>query len=189
MLAQTRKIVDLRGERALLDYLQRRYHAFEDQSVANPASRLKDLRILHLRGPAIAAAPKGYAYGLEYTQCVDRPVYEQFPEVQALVAFVRGSLGFTQVGNVMLSVMPPDTAIEPHWDPGQYFEYFHRIHVPIITDPLCICASLKHPIGPGPQVERCNLEVGWAWELNNCDYHWFYHDGKTPRYHVVFDAR
>lgn len=188
MFAQTRKVVDLRGESALLAYLERRYETFELHAIHNPASRLKDLRIMHLRGPKQTAQPKGYAYGLEHTECEDRPVYELFPEVQALVSFVQGSLGYRQVGNVMLSVMAPGTWIDPHCDPGQYFEHYHRIHVPVMTDPQCICAAVKHPISWGRQVEHVNLEVGWAWELNNSDYHWFYHRGKAPRYHVVFDA-
>lgn len=189
MLAPTRRVVDLRDEHALLRYLEKRYLHFTGMAVRNPASRLKDLKILHLRGPKNEVAPKGYAYNLDYTGCEDRPAYEDFPEVRALVSYVQGSLGYGQVGNVMLSVMPPGTFIEPHWDPGEYFEYYHRIHVPVITDPLCVCAALRHPMAPGRQVDHVNLEVGWAWELNNCDYHWFYHRGTEPRYHVVFDAR
>ena len=189
MFAQTRPIVDLRGEPALLAYLERRYRSFDALAVNNPASRLKDLRILHLRGPKITSAPQGYAYGLEHTQCADRPVYDEFPEVRALVSFIQGMTGFAQVGNVMLSVMPPGTAIEPHCDPGAYFEYYHRIHVPVVSDPGCICVAMKHPIASGRQIEHTHLATGWAWELNNCDYHWFYHHGTAPRFHVVFDAR
>ena len=189
MFAQTRRIVDLRDQQVLLESLAECYEDFAQRAANNPAFRLKDLRILHLRGPRLTSAPKGYAYGLEHTDCADRPIYEEFSQVRALVSHVLQVAGFNAIGNVMLSVMTPGTSIEPHFDPGLYFEYYHRIHVPIFTDPGCICVSLKYPISSGRQVEHIHLESGWAWELNNCDYHWFYHWGARPRFHIVFDAR
>jgi hypothetical protein len=114
---------------------------------------------------------------------------KEFPEAEALVTFLRGQLKLTQVGNVMMSLMEPGAFIEPHQDPGSYFEFYRRIHVPIISDPGCVCYSVKYPIQPYDKtLETTYMEAGHVWELNNCDYHWFEHHGSGPRYHLVFDA-
>lgn len=186
MFATTRPLLDLSGEPALMKYLEKSLDKFRANAVKNPASRLAELKIIHLRGPVKREAPKGYAYDLSYTDCEDRELFSQFPEVQALIGFIRGALNLQQLGNVMMSEMGPGAFIEPHFDPGQYFEHYRRIHVPIVTDPKCICYSMEHPMNG--RLESVNMSVGNVWELNNSDLHWFHHLGEKPRFHVVFDA-
>lgn len=189
MFAPTRPVIDLSAEGALLDYLGRSWDKFDALAVQNPADRLKDLRLLHLRGPVRKDAPSGYRYDTSYIDCEDRPSMAQFPEVAALVSFIKGSLGYTQVGNIMMSVIGKGAFILPHFDPGTYFEHYHRLHVPIFTDESCMAYSVAFPIAEqAKQLVKTHMTVGHVWELNNCDIHWFHHQGVKPRFHVVIDA-
>lgn len=189
MHSTTKIIVDLKYETAILSYLAKSLPKFRSHAIKNPATRLAELSIIHLRGPKILDAPTNYGYDLQYTDCEDRPLMAEFPEAKSLVNFLKGQLELKQIGNIMMSVMEPGAYIEPHQDPGKYFEYYRRIHVPIISDPECKCYSIKYPITAGVKMlETTYMEVGTAWELNNCDLHWFHHKGAKPRYHLVFDA-
>lgn len=188
MFAQTQAVVDLSTEGALLDYLAKSFDKFNAIAVQNPADRLKDLRLIHLRGPKRKEPPKGYAYDASYIECEDKPLMEQFPEVIALVSFIRGTLGCQQVGNVMMSVIGEGAFILPHTDPGAYFEHYRRLHIPIFTDPQCVAYAMSYPLASKPkQLVEMHFSVGNVWELNNCDIHWFQHRGTKPRFHVVVD--
>lgn len=189
MFASTTSVLDLRGEGALLDYLVKSRSKFLKHAIQNPVSKLRDLKMIHLRGPKNTVQPDQYTYGLDHVDCEDRPLMNEFPEVKALVSFLQGSLSYSKVGNVMMSEIQGGAFIEPHCDPGLYFEQYHRIHVPIITDPRCFAYSVSYPItSEAKQIVETNLAVGFAWELNNCDIHWFEHKGVIPRYHVVLDV-
>lgn len=189
MFTETKPIINLASEGALLDYLAKSFDKFSALAVQNPADRLKDLRLIHLRGPKRKEAPAGYIYDLTYVECENRPIMEQFPEVEALVSYIKGTLGCTQVGNVMMSVIGEGAFILPHFDPGAYFEHYRRLHIPIFTDPKCVAYSMAFPLASRQKsLIETHMSVGNVWELNNCDIHWFHHRGTKPRFHVVIDT-
>lgn len=180
----TGKVFDLSGEPALLEYIAAQETKFHQHAIQNPASRLKDLYVIHLRGPT--ASSEAYSYGEEHLTCVDKPAYQDWPEVRALVGFILGALDLKQLGNVSVSCMYPGAFIEPHVDPGLYFKHYRRLHVPIVTNPACYCYYVSYPVTGA--LDKVNMAPGHVWELNNCDHHWFHNTGSTNRMHVVIDA-
>ena len=68
--------------------------------------------------------------------------------------------------------------ITPHTDNGYSLSRAHRIHWPIITnDAVNFCIDN----------ERKMLGAGELWEINNRSTHSVANEGKTHRYHIIFD--
>jgi hypothetical protein len=83
------------------------------------------------------------------------------------------------INKAMLTNMAPGTTIPRHWDKGACFAKSHRIHVPILTNDEVYFIVDE---------ERCLMEVGKAYELNNVKLHSVENNGNSDRVHLLFDV-
>lgn len=97
------------------------------------------------------------------------------PVVSAVMALFPGCTAH----QVMLSVVMPGHAIEPHRD-EQPPDWVCRVHVPLTSNPE------SRFIVDG---EAHRLEVGSAYAVNTRAKHAVTNDGATPRTHLMMDVR
>jgi hypothetical protein len=82
------------------------------------------------------------------------------------------------VNKCLIPRMRPGTKILEHTDLARSFNFSHRIHVPIVTNP-----DVYFMI----EDERCIMEEGNAYEINNKVLHSVENRGKETRIHLLFD--
>ena len=78
----------------------------------------------------------------------------------------------------MIANLLPGARIAPHIDTDPSFAIGHRIHVPLVTNPLVdffIAGSLYH------------LQEGMAYEINNLEMHGVHNRSQQERLHLIFD--
>jgi len=84
------------------------------------------------------------------------------------------------VTHSLLANLPAGKKIEKHTDSKGIFQFTHRIHVPIITDPKCefIVENEKIPMLKGDVIE-----------INNLKYHQVTNRSNIDRVHLLFDFK
>lgn len=82
------------------------------------------------------------------------------------------------VNKCLIPRMRPGTEIPEHKDLSVVFNVSHRIHVPLVTNP-----DVYFMIDG----ERCVMEEGNAYEINNKAIHSVANRGAEPRIHLLFD--
>lgn len=68
--------------------------------------------------------------------------------------------------------------VAQHQDYGDYFQYVHRIHIPIITNP-----DVVFMVGG----ENKYLQEGECWEINNRNTHYVKNPSQFDRIHLLVD--
>ncbi len=116
-------------------------------------------------------------------QCVDTPLLERFPSVQALLEFLpaqRVRLMRLAPGNGELTRHADITDPEAGTEPGQLL----RLHFPLLTNP-----SVEfHSWLPDGSVQRAHMGAGTCWSLDTRKPHTAWNKGQTERIHLVIDA-
>lgn len=82
------------------------------------------------------------------------------------------------VNKCLIPRMRPGTTIPEHIDLSPVFNVSHRIHVPLVTNP-----DVYFMING----ERCIMEEGNAYEINNKVMHSVENKGSETRIHLLFD--
>lgn len=107
--------------------------------------------------------------------------YEQFSlDIMKICKIAGESIGPVLEKSSMLTRMNPGGVIKPHRDRGPVTKKTHRIHIPIITNSLCIFT-----VGG----ISMNLKPGEMWVIDNTDrIHEVNNDGPNHRIHMIVDA-
>ncbi|WP_167544285.1 aspartyl/asparaginyl beta-hydroxylase domain-containing protein [Duganella sacchari] len=112
--------------------------------------------------------------------CVRTRVYERFaPAIDEVVEIVRGELGVTQIGRIFITKLLPRSTIDPHIDQGEYFKFYHRVHLPLQTQPGCAFTVDDH---------NEELVEGDLYVLNNCLMHSVANPSEKDRVHLILDV-
>jgi len=83
-----------------------------------------------------------------------------------------------RLGAVMLAKLPAGAQIHRHIDGSPSYPFIHKIHVPIVTNPL-----VSFFIDP----QTYYLREGQAYEVNNIVKHGVLNKGRKDRVHLIFD--
>lgn len=156
---------------------------------ASPKLRSQKRRTVVLRRFPSLPVDKGLlaAKGLEAyfaprewrDQCVDTPNWTRMPQTVALIQSLMVKHGWTKLGIVVVSELEPDGKLAEHSDEGEYFEGFHRVHIPLESGDGC------HFIIDG---EDRLLSAGEVWIIDNKRKHSVHNTGKSNRVNLYFDA-
>jgi hypothetical protein len=88
-------------------------------------------------------------------------------------------LGKGYIETAILINLPKSKKIKPHIDAHIYFNSRNRIHIPILTNDMCIFEVAG---------EEINMKQGEIWEINNSDKpHSVTNNGETDRIHLLID--
>ncbi len=112
--------------------------------------------------------------------CAPTRVYGRFaPAIDEVVEIVRSELNLTQIGRIFITKLLPGSSIDPHIDLGDYFKHYHRVHLPLQTQPGCAFTVDDH----------CEeLVEGDLYVLNNCLTHSVANPSDRDRVHLIIDA-
>jgi hypothetical protein len=113
-------------------------------------------------------------------ECGPTKLYARFaPAIDQLLQIVRSQLGVTRIGRIFITKLLPNSSIDPHIDQGEYFKFYHRIHVPLQTQPGCLFTVDDHTE---------ELTEGDLYVLNNCLVHSVSNSSNLDRVHLIIDA-
>ena len=100
-------------------------------------------------------------------------------ELEKIKLFLTEKLGKGEFQSAILINLPAGRKILRHIDKGENFKKYHRIHIPIKTNPKCFFEVDN---------EIINMKEGEIWEINNDDkYHSVENSGETDRIHLLID--
>jgi hypothetical protein len=101
------------------------------------------------------------------------------PELEKIKIILHEKIGKGEFQSAILINLPAGKTIKRHIDKGEKFKKYHRIHIPIQTNPKCFFEVDK---------EIINMKEGEIWEINNDDkYHSVENRGETDRIHLLID--
>ena len=91
-----------------------------------PGSAHAEIVDILLRGPADLTRPLPELYG--ELECVDYPLFEQFPETSGVANAIMVMSSASKMGRVILTRLAPNGVIYPHIDEGPVPLYYNRYH-------------------------------------------------------------
>lgn len=114
--------------------------------------------------------------------CFDTPNIGRAPTIMQIVNHVRGKTGWnTKLGLVTVSVLGPGGSILPHVDGGEYFNYYHRVQIPL---------SAGSGITFSCEDVTIEMQPGEVWCLDNKRVHWVNNSSDIhDRVNLFFDTR
>lgn len=130
----------------------------------------------------IDAIPLKYSANLlTYTEDKKSEYYEEFESyILDLCQMVSDCVGPVSEKRSILTRMKPKQVIKPHRDSGPILTTTHRVHLPIITNSLCVFTVGEVSM---------NLKPGEIWIIDNTDrIHSVENYGSTDRVHLLVDA-
>lgn len=159
-------------ERALAEALGR-----QDWQV-HPMKSFKHRRSLQLRTNAYYSKT-GIVGAEAIGQSKDSLLFEECLSARSIISRVMSRLGYTELGLATISRMTAG-ALAPHIDAGAYFDYYHRIQIPLSGDEgtVFICES-----------ETVRMKPGEVWGFDNKRVHSVTNTGSSERINLFFDAR
>lgn len=113
----------------------------------------------------------------------DMPIWEEWKSrLQPVMEKAIESYGYRNVlfPRVMFAKLPAHCSIAPHTDGGEPRSRPHKIHIPITTNDKVFFLH--------PPSTKYHLEVGKAYEVNNCRQHGAENLGDTDRIHFIFEC-
>jgi len=107
----------------------------------------------------------------------DMPLKDKYmPALQPVLDHLRGFYAFGEYV-AFLAELCPKGVIGDHTDSGEFLDRIHRVHIPIITNPLCM-----YRVEGAPAV---NMQVGTMYEIDNMRVHGVMNGGEEARVHLV----
>jgi len=89
-------------------------------------------------------------------------------------------LPVSRIHTALLIKLPAGKSIAPHVDAASHFKLYHRIHIPIVTNPQCLFT-----VGG----ETIHMKKGELWEINNDGkMHSVRNGGAEDRVHLLIDV-
>jgi hypothetical protein len=156
------------------------YDLFTQREKMEP--KLRHTRSMYLASPCLPAhkVVTRTSDTADILECAPTRVYGRFaPAIDEVVQIVREELGVRQIGRIFITKLLPKSAIDPHIDQGAYFRHYHRIHLPLQTQPGCAFTVEDHTE---------ELVEGDLYVLNNCLMHSVDNPSDRDRVHLIIDA-
>ena len=121
----------------------------------------------------------------------DEPEYENWKSLRNLLGRARKAIFADQFlrdmvdptappGRIVISVLQPNSVMQPHIDLGEYAQRHLRFHLALQTNPACVLHA---------RIENLHLPAGGLAFLNVLEPHWAANWGSSPRSHVIFELR
>ena len=101
------------------------------------------------------------------------------PTIQKCVDWIYKLVGAQQLGRITIHNIMYNGQIARHRDNGRYFKYYHRFHLPILTNPRAVYTN---DLGAEE-----HMEAQYVYLLNIADYHSVFNHGETDRIHILLD--
>jgi len=101
------------------------------------------------------------------------------PNIQRCADWICNSVGAQKLGRITVHNVMPIGQIARHSDSGRYFKFYHRFHLPILTNPKAI---FTNDLGAEE-----HMEAQYVYLLNIADYHSVFNHGETDRIHMLLD--
>lgn len=117
----------------------------------------------------------------DHTRSVTYPFWPQWrPAIQPIIDSLVGSFGYAlgRTSRIMLAKLKAGRSIQAHIDKPGSCEAPHKIHVPVVTDPM-----VRFYVEDRDYL----LERGRAYEVNNRVMHHVVNRSALDRVHLVFD--
>ena len=95
-----------------------------------------------------------------------------------VIDFVQTFYSESYCCKAIITNLPAGGRIEPHIDPGWAFTLQKRFHWAIATN-----SNVSMTVGD----TNIHIPVGEIWEINNKEVHGAVNEGKSDRYHFIFD--
>lgn len=118
----------------------------------------------------------------EILDCVDTEQSKYFPYTIDLALEIINVTKATRLGRLMAVLLLGQSTIPLHVDPGPYFRYYSRFHLPLKTN-----RGVEF-LGP-PGTKAVHMEQGSLYELDNTSLHGVVNRYSTPRLHLIFDLK
>lgn len=137
---------------------------------------------LHLRVHKAAANTPHTVHALsEIIDCVDTPVRNLFPGLNALASWVCQETAAECIGRIMVVRLLARGSVAQHIDPGKYFQFYYRFHVPIFTNEDVYFYDEENSRELMPQ--------GFLCQLYNQKKHGVINNSGLDRIHLIIDLR
>jgi hypothetical protein len=101
------------------------------------------------------------------------------PNIQKCADWIYSVVGGKKLGRITVHNVMPDGQIARHCDSGRYFKYYHRFHLPIVTNPKAVFTN--------DHGAEEHMEAQYVYLLNIADYHSVFNHGDTDRIHMLLD--
>jgi len=141
-------------------------------------------RSIHLRTHKVLKGqpiPTTISEWSSIVDCVNKEEHVlKYPNTYNLAKWAYTQVGGIRLGRIMIINLLPEGKVDPHIDPGEYFEVHSRFHVPVITNENVVFLS-------GPDSELEHMPVGMLSRLNNRATHSVENRSKEYRVHVLID--
>ena len=106
---------------------------------------------------------------------------EKYPNVYALTKWMQEQVGGVELGKIMVVRLNPRAGVIQHVDDYEYFEYYSRFHVPLVTNPNVVFSGDGSPAQHMPAQMLCRL--------NNRALHQVDNNSDEYRIHLLVDIR
>lgn len=113
-------------------------------------------------------------------ECVDMPVYANFPEARPLVHGLMNMVAGERLGRIIINKINPGGRIYRHADTPAHAEYWDRFHIVLDSAP-----GVRFLAGD----EEVYMGVGEAWWFQNAEEHEVINNSDRERIHMVVDIR
>ena len=101
------------------------------------------------------------------------------PAIQKCADWIYSLVNAKKLGRITVHNVMPGGRIARHSDNGNYFKFYHRFHLPIVTNSKAI---FTNDLGAEE-----HMEAQYVYLLNIADYHAVYNHGETDRIHMLLD--
>lgn len=145
-------------------------YAFVDSSISVP------LRVHDVPAATVVDIEK-FA---EYIECKNTVASNFFPLSNLAAAWVFKQVQGEKIGRIQIVKMLANTSIASHIDPGPYFKFYSRFHIPFVTN-----GDVKFTGEEGD--EPIGMPRGYLCQLDNVHLHGVTNTSSSDRIHMIVD--
>lgn len=141
-----------------------------------PGGAHKETQSILLRGPEDADEENWF---LDIKQ-VDYPILKNWKSAKSVLERVRKAVNNRPLGKVMIVQLRPAASVAWHVDNGPYYDAYHRLHLPLVTNPGAQMFS---------GLAALHIPVGHLIHIDNRVLHSAINVGQHPRIHMIIDVK
>lgn len=135
----------------------------------------RETQAIFLRGPANPDETNWY----EDVEQVDYQILKDWKTARNVLSRIQSAIGGRPLGKAMIVQLQSGGKVAWHVDEGPYYERHHRLHLPLITNPMSLMFS---------GAASMHMPVGMLCGINNRVLHSAINAGQTPRVHLIVDV-
>jgi len=165
----------------LLEQVRANDHLFKMVTARQdyPGSNHKDTEAIFLRWCKTLTVEAAFTE----IEAIDYPPLQMLPAAMPLILESIFEAGGSKLGRVMIVNLKPGGQITPHYDGGEYADYYERFHLSLESED----GNLFFVGTPGEQGEFVHMKPGELWWFNHKKVHWVNNLSDKPRLHLIMD--